>query len=329
MAARSKPFIVVREAWQQASGIRSLAGAVVAIGNFDGVHRGHRVVIAQAVARARALQHPAAALTFEPSPRSFFHPGDAVFRLTDETAKLRLMAATELDGVIVMRFDTAFAKLSAEEFIGEFLIGRLGVSGVVVGFDFHFGRDRAGTPDYLASEAPRRGLTVDIVAEVRNSERRYSSGAVRAALTSGDVAAAHELLGYPWFVSGEVIHGEKRGRDLGFPTANLRLAPGCGLRHGIYAVRVGVGAQRYGGVASFGRRPTFDNGAPLLEVVLFDFSGDLYGQTIDVAFIGWVRPELKFASVEALVERMNADAREARTMLAAAGDAFPPLGPLS
>jgi riboflavin kinase/FMN adenylyltransferase len=159
---------------------------------------------------------------------------------------------------------------------------------------------------------------------VRDAARRYSSGAVRAALAAGEVADAARLLGFPWFVSGEVIHGEKRGRDLGFPTANLRLEPGCGLRHGIYAVRVTVAGTVYGGVASFGRRPTFDNGAPLLEIFLFDFKGDLYGKVLDVAFIGWVRPELKFSSADELVVRMNEDAREAREILAKAGNACLP-----
>ncbi len=325
MADRSKPFIVVREARQRTPPPHALAGAVVAIGNFDGVHRGHRVVIRQAVVRAQASGRPAAALTFEPSPRSFFRPNEPIFRLTDETAKLRLLAATDLDGAIVLRFDAELAKLSAEDFISKLLIDRLGISAIVVGFDFHFGRDRAGTPAYLAAEGQHRGLAVEIVAEVKDGARRFSSGVIRAALTAGDVADARELLGYPWFFSGAVVHGEKRGRDLGFPTANLRLPAGCGLRHGIYAVRVGFGAKRFGGVASFGRRPTFDNGAPLLEVFLFDFDDNLYGQTIDVAFIDWVRPEQKFSSPAALIERMQEDAGEVRALLAAAGDAFPPL----
>jgi riboflavin kinase/FMN adenylyltransferase len=155
--------------------------------------------------------------------------------------------------------------------------------------------------------------------------RRFSSGAVRAALGAGDVADAADLLGYPWFVSGVVQHGDARGRTLGFPTANVALAAGCQLRHGIYAVRVAVGDARYGGVASFGRRPTFDNGAVLLEVFLFDFAGDLYGRKIDVALIGWIRPELKFASADELITRMREDARAARAALDRAGEIFPPV----
>ncbi len=156
-----------------------------------------------------------------------------------------------------------------------------------------------------------------------------SSSAIRALLAEGRVREASVLLGYPWFVSGEVRHGDKRGRDLGFPTANMRLDPDCRLRHGIYAVRVGLGAKRYDGVASYGRRPTFDNGAPVLETFLFDFADDLYGQNLDVALIGWIRPELAFSSAEELVARMHEDAREAREVLARSPEAFPPLGQLN
>jgi riboflavin kinase/FMN adenylyltransferase len=153
-----------------------------------------------------------------------------------------------------------------------------------------------------------------------------SSTAIRNALGQGQIGEANTLLGYPWFISGNVIHGEKRGRDMGYPTANIRLDPACGLKHGIYAVRAGIGDKRIGGVASFGRRPTFDNGAPLLEVFLFDFKGDLYGQQLDIAFIGFIRSELKFDGIDALVRQMDDDSAKARAMLAAAPDAFPKLG---
>jgi riboflavin kinase / FMN adenylyltransferase len=347
MPSDSKRFTVVRDGLRQPPG--PLRGAVVAIGNFEGVHRGHRVVIDQAVTLARALGRPAAVLTFEPHPRAFFRPDEPVFRLSDESAKLRLLAATELDGAIILRFDAHLAGLAADDFVDQVLCRQLAIAGAVIGFDFHFGRARKGTPEFLTAEGARRGFAVAIVPEVsergavsgeaatgslsenatnKNPPRRFSSGAVRNALAEGNVADAAELLGYPWFVSGEVRRGDARGRELGFPTANLQLDPGCRLRHGIYAVRVNVGGQRYGGVASFGRRPTFDNGAVLLEVFLFDFAGDLYGHKIDVAFLGWIRPELKFDSVADLVRRMQEDADEARVLLAKAGDAFPPLGTL-
>src|SRR5712664_269304 len=319
----ARPFAVVRD---DAPDDHPLRGAVVAIGNFDGVHRGHRAVIAAALARARTLGRPAAALTFEPHPRSFFRPGDALFRLTDERAKLRLLAATGLSGAIVLRFDAALARLSAEDFIERVLLARFRVAGVVIGFDFHFGLNRAGSPDYLAAQGAKRGFAVDVVPRFEDAGGPVRSGPIRAALAAGRVAQANELLGYPWFVSAEVVHGDKRGRELGYPTANLRLDPACGLKHGIYAVRVGVGEHRYDGVASFGRRPMFDQGTVLLEVFLFYFSGDLSGEVIDVAFIDWIRPELKFDSVEDLVRRMNEDGRLARAALAAAPDAFPKLG---
>jgi riboflavin kinase / FMN adenylyltransferase len=320
-----QPFAVAHGAEPLPPG---LAKAVVAIGNFDGVHRGHRAVIAAARNRAQALGRPAAALTFEPHPRSFFQPHEPLFRLTDETAKLRLFAAAGLSGAIVLRFDAELAEPTPESFVDDILLHRLGISGAAVGFDFRFGRQRAGTPDLLAAEGARRNFTVDVVPAVEIDGRRISSGVIREALAAGRIEEANELLGYPWFVSGEVVHGDKRGRELGYPTANIRLDPACGLRHGIYAVRVGVGDRRYDGVASFGRRPMFDVGTVLLEVFLFDFAGDLYGRVIDVAFLGWIRHELAFANVEELVRRMDDDTRRARALLGRTPEAFPPLGAL-
>ena len=322
-SASKPPFVVQRGTGRPAPGLK---GAIVAIGNFDGVHRGHRAVIAAALARARALGRPAAALTFEPHPRSFFRPQEPLFRLTDERAKLRLFAGTGLDGAIVLTFDAALAEPAPEDFVNDVLLHRLGIAGAAVGYDFRFGKNRAGTPDLLAAEGARRHFAVDIVPVVAPEGERISSGAIRAALGAGHVKEAARSLGYPWFVSGEVVHGDKRGRELGYPTANLRLDPSCGLRHGIYAVRVGIGNERYDGVANFGRRPMFDVGTVLLEVFLFNFSGDLYGQTIDVAFIDWIRHELKFDTIEELIRRMDEDSRLARIALARSGDAFPALG---
>src|SRR5260370_3547872 len=321
-----EPLIVVRG---EAPADHALGGAVVAIGNFDGVHRGHRAVIAAALARAKALSRPAAALTFEPHPRRFFRPEEPLFRLTDERAKLRLLAGTGLTGAIVLRFDAALASPSAQAFLERDLLARFRVAGVVIGFDFHFGLNRAGSPDYLAAQGAKFGFAVDIVPRFEAEGRPVRSGPIRAALAAGRIAEANALLGYPWFVSAKVVHGDKRGRELGFPTANLRLDPDCGPKHGIYAVRVGVGERRYDGVASFGRRPMFDHGTRLLEPFLFDFSGILYGEEIDVAFLRWIRPELKFDRVEDLVRRMNEDAKPARAALAPVPDAFPCLGPVS
>jgi len=303
----------------------ALRGAAVAIGNFDGVHRGHNAVIAAALARGRALRKPAAALTFEPHPRAFFNPDEPLFRLTPEAAKLRLLAASGLDGAIVLTFNAELAKLSAEDFVARVLVDRFAISGAAIGFNFHFGANRAGSPEFLQAQSRQHGFALDIVPPLLDGGRPVSSGPIRAALAAGRLDDAAEFLGYPWFVSGTVIHGDKRGRELGFPTANLRLDPACALRHGIYAVRAAVAGRRYDGVASFGRRPMYDTGAVLLEIFLFDFSGDLYGAAIDVAFMAWLRDQAIFASAKELVRQMGQDTRLAREALAGIGDAFPPI----
>ena len=316
-------FTVIRDTTPDADIPR---GSVVAMGNFDGVHLGHRAVIAAALRMARTRGSRAFAVTFEPHPRSFFSPNSPQFRLSDEASKLRLLAGTGLDGAVVMTFDKGRAGTSAQDFIHHDLIRRLGISGIAVGYDFHFGKGRVGSPSLLLSEAPRLGIEVDVQAHVDIAERPISSSAIRMALAEGQVDDATAMLGGPWFVTGEVIHGEKRGRDLGYPTANIRLDKTCGLKHGIYAVRVGRGSERFDAVASYGRRPTFENGAPLLEVFLFDFKGDLYGSKLDVAFIGFIRDELKFDGIDALIRQMDDDSVRARAVLTAAPDAFPRLG---
>ena len=319
----SSSFFVIRD---QTPTTAIPKGAVVAMGNFDGVHLGHRAVIAGATTMAKRLGRPALAITFEPHPRSFFSPHTPQFRLTDETSKLRLLAGTGLDGAVVMTFNAERAGTSAQDFIEKDLIGRLGISGISIGYDFHFGKGRAGSPALLQSEAPRLGIEVHVQPHIDIDERPVSSTAIRMALAEGQIAEATAMLDGPWFITGEVIHGEKRGRDLGYPTANIRLDPHCGLRHGIYAVRVGLDGRLYDGVASFGRRPTFDNGAPLLEIFLFDFKGDLYGKALDVAFIAYIRDELKFDGIEALIRQMDDDSVKAHAALAAAPNAFPKLG---
>src|SRR4030081_1766047 len=301
-------------------------GAVVAMGNFDGVHLGHRAVIAAALRMGREHDRPALAVTFEPHPRSFFSPNSPQFRLTDEAAKLRLLAGTGLAGAVIMTFDKSRAGTTAQDLIHHDLIGRRGISGIAVGYDFHFGKGRVGSPSLLVREAPSLGIEVDVQPHVDIEERPVSSSAIRMALAEGQIEEATAMLGGPWFVTGLVIHGEKRGRDLGYPTANIRLDRNCGLKHGIYAVRVGHDDKLYDGVASFGRRPTFDNGAPLLEVFLFDFEGDLYGKVLDVAFIAFIRDELKFEGIEPLVRQMDDDSARARAALTAAPGAFPKLG---
>jgi riboflavin kinase / FMN adenylyltransferase len=315
-------FVVVRDAPAPAG----LLGAVTAIGNFDGVHHAHREVIAAAQLRAAQLDCPAVALTFEPHPRTVLRPDQPFFRLADEATKLRLLAGTGLAGAFVVRFDMTLANLPADAFVQEILVERFGIAGAVIGFNFHFGANREGTPQFLVAEGARRGFSVDVLPQLEDEGRPVSSQAVRAALAGGRVVEAAELLGYPWLISGPVIKGDQRGRTLGYPTANMCPEQPCGLRHGIYAVRVGVGDKRYDGVANFGRRPMYQIDTPLLETFLFDFTGDLYGLTLDVAFIAFIRDEMRFDSVDALVRRMDEDSRLAREALAKAPAAFPPLG---
>lgn len=289
----------------------SLRGAVAAIGNFDGVHRGHRHLLTLALHSG----WPAAVVTFEPHPRTFFQPDRPLFRLTPEPVKLAIFAHLGLTGAFVRRFDGALAALTAEDFV-NLLARELHLSGVVIGHDFHFGRGREGNPERMAELCRERGLDCLVAPAVVEGTQPVSSSAIRAALEAGDIAAASRLLGYRWFVRSEVRHGDKRGRVLGYPTVNMALGSDCRLRHGIYAVRASVGGRIVDGVASFGRRPTFDNGAPLLEVHLFDFAGDLYGQVLDVEFVGWIRGEERFDGIEALIARMDLDSIEAKRMLA-------------
>lgn len=310
-------FIIARDPAAPPPG---LEGAVVAIGNFDGVHRGHQAVLMRARALADRLEKPCVVLTFEPHPADFFAGRQVVHRLSPETAKARALSRLGLDGMVVMTFDAEMAQLEAERFVTDILIGRLGVSGAVVGYDFHFGRARGGSPAFLADAGRRWGFAVEVVEKITADEKGsleavHSSG-VRAALERGDAAEARRLLGHDFFVLGKVIHGQKLGRAIGFPTANLSIDPSSGLRFGIYAVRLRVDGVIHDGVASWGRRPTVDNGPPLLEVYVFDFSGDLYGKQVEVAFVEWLRPELKFDGLEALTRQIEKDCVEAKAILA-------------
>jgi riboflavin kinase/FMN adenylyltransferase len=294
-----------------------LTGAVYAIGNFDGVHRGHAVLFETARQKAQDIGASLVALTFEPHPRTVFRPQTPVFRLTPSASKMRLFAALQVDGVIIIPFDRTFATHTADAFVADELIRRLAVKVAVVGYDFHFGRNRVGSPEFLRSAGARLGFDVSVVDPVSDENAIISSSRIRGHLELGEVDAANRLLGYRWFVIGEVVGGDRRGRDLGFPTANMRLGSDCRLRHGIYAVRVRrADGSEHDGVASFGRRPTFDNGAPLLEAHLVDFSGDLYGERVVVTFFDWIRPELRFDSADALIAEMNRDREAARRILA-------------
>lgn len=300
-------------------------GASIALGNFDGVHRGHAVVIAAAREAAARLAAPLAALTFEPHPRQVFRPEDPPFRLTLAEAKRDALAALGVAVLVTVPFDAAFSRITAEGFVRDILHARLGAKAVACGPNFHFGHRRGGTPALLASLGAGLGIGVSVVAKQEGEGGlTLSSTAIRHALAEGDVARAAAILGRRWEIRGRVQRGEALGRTLGFPTANLSLGDHLTPRLGIYAVRVGIedgagGVAWHHGAASLGLRPTVNPlPTPLLEVFLFDFAGDLYGRTLRVELAGFLRPEAKFESLDALVAQMRADCEAARALLEAA-----------
>ena len=291
---------------------------VLAIGNFDGVHLGHQVVIAEALKLARANNAPCHVLTFEPHPRTLFKPQSPVFRLTPADMKSKVLNAFGVDGVLVLPFDRELASTSADEFVDEFLCKRARTSHVITGFNFLFGKDRQGTPEFLKKAGQQRDFGVTIVeAHADAGGEPVSSSRIRRLLGAGDVSAANRLLGYRWCVGGEVIKGAQIGRTLGYPTANLSLPASNHLAHGIYAVRMRLpdGSLR-DGVASHGRRPTFDDGEALLETFVFDFDGDLYGKPVQISLFEHLRAEQKFDNVDDLVKQMRLDEDRARNVLA-------------
>lgn len=303
-----------------------LRGGVVAIGNFDGMHRGHQAVLEDAMLEAREAGLKAIMLTFEPHPRSLFLPDHPVFRLTPHAEKAQLAKALGLDGMVSLAFTDAFSKQSPDRFIQDMLIDGLNAQKVISGYDFHFGKNRAGTPDYLKEQGKERDFGVTIVdMKADRSGDAVSSTRIRQALEDGAVDTANRLLGYRHFFTGTIVHGAKNGRKLGYPTANMTLPDNSRLREGVYAVRfVRENGDIYNGVASFGRRPMFDNGPRIFEVHVFDFDGDLYGETVKVQLFAHLRDEAKFDGLDALVAQMDKDSAQARCLL----DAVPPLSEL-
>lgn len=282
------------------------------------MHRGHRAVLDRALELAEARGVPALVLTFEPHPRSVFRPDVPVFRLTPAPLKARILEAIGFRSVIEYPFDREFSQRSAEEFVQSILVDWLHASAVVTGFDFHFGKGREGGPAFLMAAGKRHGFDVTLVDAFRDEGADVvSSSRIRSLLCEGDVAGAAGLLGYRFTVESEVIGGQKLGRTLGYPTANMALAPETELKAGIYAVRFRrPDGSIHDGVASFGYRPTVtENGAALLETFLFDFSGDLYGEVCSVSFFGHLRDELKFDGLDPLVAQIRRDEEEARAML--------------
>jgi riboflavin kinase/FMN adenylyltransferase len=296
----------------------NLRGGVIAIGNFDGVHRGHQSVLERALEIAKSRGIPALVLTFEPHPRTVFRPGHPVFRLTPAPLKARILEALGFNAVIEYPFDHTFSQRSAYDFIQSILMDWLGASEVVTGFDFHFGHGREGGPAFLMNAGARYGFGVTLMDAFRDENADVvSSSRIRQMLAEGDAVGAAGLLGYRYTVEAEVIGGEKLGRSLGFPTANMQLPLETGLKPGIYAVRFRTANGKiHDGVASYGRRPTVtENGKPLLETYVFDFSGNLYGQICSVSFFGYLRPELKFDGLEPLVAQIRLDEAEAGALL--------------
>ena len=294
-----------------------LRGAVVALGNFDGFHLGHQAVVGRAVNRARIEGRPALVATFDPHPMRFFRPESPWFRLTTLEQRERLVRAAGADAMLVFNFDADFAAVSPSDFVNDWLVRRMGAAGVVTGEDFTFGKGRGGDIAQLKLLGQANRMSVDTVAPVCEGDRPISSTWIREALQGGDCETATRLLTRPFAIEGEVEHGDKRGRKLGYPTANIALGPYLRPRFGIYAVR---GRLPKGGildgVANLGIRPMFDPPKELLEPYFFDFEGDLYGQTVEVELISFLRPEEKFDSLEALKAQMAADCEEARRRLA-------------
>lgn len=294
-------------------------GAAIALGNFDGLHAGHRAVIESAREAAQRLNVKLGVATFEPPPRRYFQPDAPPFRLMTPARRAIALEALGVKETHLLRFDAAMAGMTDREFCERVLVGEVGAASVSVGFDFRFGKNRVGDAAGLTRLGQELGFEVKIVAEVASGGKKVSSSGIREAIERGDVKEAGKALGGYWIVDAIVDHGEKRGRTLGFPTANMQLGEIVHPAHGIYAVwaREDGKTSWRPGVANFGRTPTTGLRDALLEVVMFDFDGDLYGKRVHTAFAKYLRPETKFAGLDALVEQMKKDAEQARAVLAA------------
>lgn len=296
----------------------ALRGGIIALGNFDGFHLGHQAVAGEAIRQAKAAGRPAIIATFDPHPVRFFAPHIPFFRLTTLEQRQRLFEAAGADAMLVFDFDAELAGTTADDFLVKLLVERLGVSGVITGEDFTFGKGRGGNVDVLRELGAAHGLTATAMGPVVDDGGVISSSRIRDALKAGDCDTATRLLTRPFAVEGIVQHGDKNGRLLGFPTANIDMAHYLRPRYGIYAVKGRLPDGRVlDGAANLGIRPSFDPPKELLEPHFFDFAEDLYGQTIEVEFHAFIRPEAKFDSMDALMAQMAKDCDEAREVLAA------------
>lgn len=283
-----------------------------AIGNFDGVHRGHQFLLAETIKAAAERGAEAGAVVFEPHPRRYFRPQDPPFLLTTRTRRAELLKAAGAAFVIELPFDAALVATQPEDFVRSVLKTRLGLAGVAVGDEFRFGNGRSGDAEGLKRLCAEAGIAAHIVAPLMGGAEKFGSTAIRAALAAGDVKTAGAMLGRPWRVDGAVHEGRKMGRTIGFPTANMTLGELIEPRRGVYAVLATVNGATHRAVANFGRRPTFGDSAPLLETHLLDFSGDLYGATMHVDFMDFIRDETKFDGVDALKAQIAIDCVAAR-----------------
>jgi riboflavin kinase/FMN adenylyltransferase len=295
-------------------------GAVVAVGNFDGVHLGHQALIAEAGHHARERGAALAILAFEPHPQEFFRPGAESFRLTPFRAKARLLAELGVDAMFALPFDAHMAAKSAQDFVLDVLVKGLGVGCVVVGEDFQFGKGRAGNAAVLAYMGDMEGFGVEIFKPIADGAEKISSTEIRQALKAGKPDEAARLLGHYWAVEARVEHGDKRGRTIGVPTANMRLSDCLQPAFGVYAVRASIVedervVSRHLGVANFGIRPMFETPTPLLETWLFDFDGDLYGKHLSVELVAYLRGEMNFDGLDALKAQIDKDAEAAKAAL--------------
>jgi riboflavin kinase/FMN adenylyltransferase len=307
-------MIPVFDHWQHAPA--AWKGGAVALGNFDGVHRGHQALLSKAAEQAGALAAPLVALTFEPHPRRFFVPDTGPFRLTLPPAKTRLLAQHGVQAELSQRFDAAFAAVTAGEFIDDVLLAGLGARHVVCGYDFTFGARRSGNVEMLRAEGMRRGFGVTVLDPVMHEGEIYSSTRIREALRAGMAQEATELLGHPWEIEGVVETGDQRGRTIGFPTANVALGEHLRPRFGVYAVRALIDGTWRNAVANLGKRPTVGKLQENFEVHVFDFAGDLYGRTLRVQLLDFIRAEMKFAGLDQLKAQIAADGQAARGLLA-------------
>jgi riboflavin kinase/FMN adenylyltransferase len=296
-----------------------LRGSIVALGNFDGFHLGHQAVVNRAIARGFHERRPVIVATFDPHPVRFFKPDVPPFRLTSLDQRERLFAHAGADAMLVFQFDADLAATGAEEFVSDILADRIGAAAVVTGTDFTFGRGRTGSAELLRELGEQHGIAAETVEPVMLEGEPVSSSRIREALAAGDPGAATHLLTRPFAVEAVVEHGDGRGRELGYPTANLSLGRYQRPAYGVYAVKIRLDdGTEHCGVASFGVRPTFEPEKELLEAFLFDWSGDLYGRTIEVSLVEFLRPEQKFERAESLISQMREDEAKARRMLEAA-----------